>query len=268
MKTEAVIERLDACIYFMEEVKQFVLSSTMHGVEMEPVLTSIPEIAKKQQEEKQAENAAETEDLYADLIDMTEEELEGILEAYELKLPRKVKTRDHKVALMDAVIKGIKDGVIQVEEDGDADSEDGDGQETSEAGEEESTEANDEDSQESDSDGDDEDSTSAELSELQVALKEAIESGDIKMSEVKRFLSANFADDEECAECKGCSKDDTIDCYLVAMEKALTDDEGEIHVFEEPYLKNEEVFCCGLPCNEKKGRYFCQGHCKQDFELE
>ena len=279
MKTESVIERLDACIQFMEEVKQFVLSATMHGVEGEPITVTVAEIAKKQQVEKQEELAAAEkgteENPYEDLQDMTEEDLEGILEAYEIKLPRRVKTRDHKIALMDAVLKGIADGVIEVEDDESAD--ESDGQEASGTGEEVPAETDNEDSETGNTDGNDEsgtaapaetDSDPAELSELQEALKEAIVEGEIKMSEIKKFLSAHFKGDDDCAECKGCGKEDTVDCYLQTMEIALTDDDGDVHAFEEPYLRNEEVFCCGLPCTEKKGRYYCQGHCKQDFELE
>lgn len=295
MTKEAVLERLDACIQFMEETKKFIASAFE---EAEPKTVEAPAPAKKAEkkaeppkveapveapakEEAPAEKTPKrgqdpTDEKYADLVVYTAEELADILTSYDVELPEKSRKKAYKVVLMDAVLKAVEDGIIPMEDESDEtavdDAENGDGQEASEAGEEESESGNDADSEADDTDGDDQgsESDSAEESEFQVALHQAVESGEIKMSEVKKFLSAHFADDDECKECKGCSKEETITCYVQAMEEAMTDDEGEIHDFSDPYVRGEEVYCCGLPCNykEKEDRFYCVGHCKQDFQAE
>lgn len=271
-KIVSMVERLEACIQFMGEIKFALLADTVIPTEeTAPLKASQKAVVADAPVAQEEAPVGSKENPYEDLQDMTEEDLTGILEAYELKLPRKTGKRDHKIALMDAVLKGIEDGVIQVEADED-------GQETDKGESETSEPANDGVSKEDDTSGDDEDSESdtsedsddapdTELPELPF-LHEMIEAGTIKPTEMKKFLSAVFAEDENCKECKGCSKETTIDCYVQTMTQCLTDDDEDTHEFSEPYLRNEEVYCCGVACKEKSGKYTCQGHCKQEFELE
>ena len=284
METQAVLERLDACIHFLSETKQFIISATKHGVTEEVATVTLPvEADPHPKKTKAAAPPVNEPDL--DLSGYSNEELEGILTDNDVEVPAKVKGKDRKKSLTNAILQAIAEGKIMLEEDAsedeDAESTDSDGEDTDSAGEEDTAEANDEDSEEGDSEGDDEDgepvddssdTPDTEYSAIEEFIRNAVGEGTIKLAEMKKTLSTVFADDPNCKECKGCDREETLTCYVQTMEQVLTDDEGETHLFDEPYIRDEEVYCCGMPCKEttekKELWYVCQGHCKSKFQLQ
>jgi len=165
------------------------------------------------------------------LEEYTVEELADICAKYELS------TKGKKQALIDRIVKGILDGTIELEDE--------------EEPEEEKT------SLKKVKEHDNPQRAEKET-EVEADIRDKYEKGKLKDNEIKKFLDKYNEGDPECAGCKGCSKEDMLDCYI-DIHKALVDDDGDLNEFEEPYIRDGEYFCCGREIKElENGDLYCQ----------
>lgn len=109
------------------------------------------------------------------------------------------------------------------EEESDDDEEEEEEESDDDEEEEEEDEDSDDDEEESDDDDDDEE---AALSDKEVKLFNKA-AGKAKVKKVKNVKE---------------------------LTKLLTDDDGDVAAWGEPYVKNEEGYCCGAPLAEKEGK--------------
>lgn len=198
----------------------------------EEVTSSEEEIedAEFSEEDEDNEEEEEEEDSLAEQIeqatkDMTVEELADLLVSY--KLPAKGKRQ----ALIDAIIKGVEDGIIEFNT-GDEDEEDEDDEEEID---EVTEEVDDEEEEEDDSPRgkavqDLKDSIEAEFEEGSISRKDLITYINKRMGTKNRMKTVDDAD----LLAKYCE-----------LQATLIDDEGDLHEEKEPYVLNGEYHCCG-----------------------
>ena len=175
------------------------------------------------------------------LDEYTVEELADICAEFELS------TKGKKQALIDRIVKGIMDGTIEFEDEEEAEEEEVQEEEiqeekaplkkVAESGNPEVTKKE---------------------AEIEADIRDKYEKGKLKDNAIKKFLDKYNEGDPECAGCKGCSKEDMLECYI-DIHKALVDDDGDLNEFEEPYIRDGEYFCCGREIKEiENGDLYCQ----------
>lgn len=168
------------------------------------------------------------------LEEYTVEELADICAEYELS------TKGKKQALIDRIVKGILDGTIELKDE-----------DEEEEPEEEKTSLNKVKEH-------DNPQRAEKETEVEADIRDKYEKGKLKDNEIKKFLDKYNEGDPECAGCKGCSKEDMLECYI-DIHKALVDDDGDLNEFEEPYIRDGEYFCCGRELKElENGNLYCQ----------
>lgn len=182
-------------------------------------------------EEEEDEDNEEEEDSLAEQIeqateDMTVEELADLLVSY--KLPAKGKRQ----ALIDAIIKGVEDGIIEFNTGDDVDEEEDedDEEETDEVTEEVDDEEEVDDSPRGKAVQDLKDSIEAEFEEGSISRKDLITYINKRMGTKNRMKTVDDAD----LLAKYCE-----------LQATLIDDEGDLHEEKEPYVLNGEYHCCG-----------------------
>lgn len=182
-------------------------------------------------EEEEDEDNEEEEDSLAEQIeqatkDMTVEELADLLVSY--KLPAKGKRQ----ALIDAIIKGVEDGIIEFNTGDDVDEEEDedDEEETDEVTEEVEDEEEVDDSPRGKAVQELKDSIEAEFEEGSISRKDLITYINKRMGTKNRMKTVDDAD----LLAKYCE-----------LQATLIDDEGDLHEEKEPYVLNDEYHCCG-----------------------
>lgn len=91
-------------------------------------------------------------------------------------------------------------------------------------------------------------------------------SSKLKDATIKKFLNNYYEGDPDCKDCKGCNKEEALECYI-AIQKRMVDDEGNVTKFEEYYDRNEVGFCCGKELGElENGNLYCE-ICGTEFQL-
>ena len=169
------------------------------------------------------------------LEEYTVEELADICAEYELS------TKGKKQALIDRIVKGILDGTIELEDEEEAEEEEVQEEKAplKKVAESENPEV------------------TKKEAEIEADIRDKYEKGKLKDSAIKKFLDKYNEGDPECAGCKGCSKEDMLECYI-DIHKALVDDDGDVNEFEEPYVRHGEYFCCGRELKElENGNLYC-----------
>lgn len=183
-------------------------------------------------EEEEDEDNEEEEDSLAEQIeqatkDMTVEELADLLVSY--KLPAKGKRQ----ALIDAIIKGVEDGIIEFNTGDDVDEEEDEEEEEiddAETVEEEVDEEEVDDSPRGKAVQELKDSIEAEFEEGSISRKDLITYINKRMGTKNRMKTVDDAD----LLAKYCE-----------LQATLIDDEGDLHEEKEPYVLNDEYHCCG-----------------------
>ena len=156
---------------------------------------------------------------------MTVEELADLLVSY--KLPAKGKRQ----ALIDAIIKGVEDGIIEFNTGDDVDDEEEEEEETDEeTTEEEEVDEEVDDSPRGKAVQELKDSIEAEFEEGSISRKDLITYINKRMGTKNRMKTTNDAD----LLAKYCE-----------LQATLIDDEGDLHEEKEPYVLNGEYHCCG-----------------------
>lgn len=198
----------------------------------EEVTSSEEEIEDAEFSEEDEDNEEEEEDSLAEQIeqatkDMTVEELADLLVSY--KLPAKGKRQ----ALIDAIIKGVEDGIIEFNTGDEEDEDDEDEEEDiddAETVEEEVDEDEVDDSPRGKAVQDLKDSIEAEFEEGSISRKDLITYINKRMGTKNRMKTVDDAD----LLAKYCE-----------LQATLIDDEGDLHEEKEPYVLNGEYHCCG-----------------------
>ena len=229
---DKLVEALEALGYYDEEDEEDTVEASEEVIE---------------QEEEEDETVASTEEETGDeederikiveeygLEEYTVEELADICAEYELS------TKGKKQALIDRIVKGIMDGTIELEDEPEEEA-----QEEEKAPLKKVAEYNNP-------------QRAKKEAEVEADIRDKYEKGKLKDNEIKKFLDKYNEGDPECAGCKGCSKEDMLDCYI-DIHKALVDDDGDLNEFEEPYVRDGEYFCCGREIKElENGNLYCQ----------
>ena len=236
---DKLVEALEALGYYDEEDEEDTVEASEEVIE---------------QEEEEDETVASTEEETGDeederikiveeygLEEYTVEELADICAEYELS------TKGKKQALIDRIVKGIMDGTIELEDEPEEEA-----QEEEKAPLKKVAEYNNP-------------QRAKKEAEVEADIRDKYEKGKLKDNEIKKFLDKYNEGDPECAGCKGCSKEDMLECYI-DIHKALVDDDGDVNEFEEPYVRHGEYFCCGREIIElENGNLYCSV-CGQEYE--
>lgn len=178
------------------------------------------------------------------LEDASNEEIADFLT--ECGIPAKGKRQ----ALIDTFIKGVEDGIIDLDELENSD-------ETDEEEVETEAEISDEEQEEVEASDEDEDEDTEErkqaLKDLSDSIEAEFESGDISrqqmVDEINQRLGTkkrlnNWSDEEVVAK-------------YIELQKMLVDDEGNLNELESPYVLQGINYCCGEPLQEIEGGYKC-----------
>lgn len=185
-------------------------------------------------------NVAEDSDEVVDIDSIIEEyelnsmkigEIREYLDGYKIEYPDKAK----KTELVIILANSIADGTIPQEEDeeGTAPSDDA------------PVEVTTDDS--STSDGDD-----FEPSDERLNAEDKVEDNirnsfpkKLKVSAIKKFLTMYYDGDVDM-DLDEFTEDELLDKY-VEIQRALVDDDGDVHAIEDPYFRDGVVHCCGKP---------------------
>jgi len=233
---DKLVEALEALGYYDEEDEG----------EGEDETVEAPEEVEEETGDEEDERVKIVEEYGLD--EYTVEELADICAEFELS------TKGKKQALIDRIVKGIMDGTIEFEDEEEAEEEEVQEEEiqeekaplkkVAESGNPEVTKKE---------------------AEIEADIRDKYEKGKLKDNAIKKFLDKYNEGDPECAGCKGCSKEDMLECYI-DIHKALVDDDGDVNEFEEPYVRHGEYFCCGREIIElENGNLYCSV-CGQEYE--
>ena len=221
---DKLVEALEALGYYDEEDEEEGEDETVEATEED-----------EYEDEEEDDERVKIVEEYG-LEEYTVEELADICAKYELS------TKGKKQALIDRIVKGILDGTIELEDEEEAEEEEV--QEEKSPLKKEAESGNPE--------------RTKKEAEIEAYIRSKYEKGKLKDSEIKKFLDKYNEGDPECAGCKGCSKEDMLECYI-DIHKALVDDDGDLNEFEEPYIRDGEYFCCGRVIKElENGNLYCQ----------
>ncbi len=176
------------------------------------------------------------------LDELSVEELKEILEEAELSIKGKKQT------LIDRIVEAIIDGDLELSDEEDSE-----------------IEIDDSEIDDSEIEIDDSEIVEDDRDEEVVKAEEAVEKklnkqfkeGKLKIAQIKKFLKKYYDGNDDCSDCSKCSKEEQLKCYI-DIHKNLVDDDAVYNNFEEPYVRNEQNYCCGVPLDEMdKGTLYC-----------
>lgn len=199
----------------------------------EEVTSSEEEIEDAEFSEEDEDNEdEEEEDSLAEQIeqatkDMTVEELADLLVSY--KLPAKGKRQ----ALIDAIIKGVEDGIIEFNTGDDVDEEEDE--------EEEEIEDTETVEEEVDEEEVDDSPRGKAVQELKDSIEAEFEEGSISRKDLITYINKRMGTKNRM---KTVDDADLLAKYC-ELQATLIDDEGDLHEEKEPYVLNDEYHCCG-----------------------
>lgn len=170
-----------------------------------------------------------------ELDKMKPADLKEYLDSYGVEYPAKAK----KAELVSILAQAIADGIL----DDDADS-DNDGTDV-----QEDTDVVTDQVDEKDADGDDSDDfeVSDERQQAEDSVEDKIRTSfgkKLKLTAIKKFLKTYYDGDAELADLDELDEDELLDMYI-EIQRALVDDDGDVHEMEEAYPRNGVYFCCG-----------------------
>lgn len=165
-----------------------------------------------------------------------------------------VSAKGKKEALIEKLIKAVKDGLISLDDEDESDEE----TETEEPAESEETEEAEEDDYDPTNDPENPNMTKKRLTALKAfdeSTRNSVKNGEITSKDMREFL-AEFHD-MKVSDLKGYTDDEITDFYIDAASRFI-DDDGEI-VEEEAYMLNGEPACCGhvLSYEEESNKFHC-----------
>ena len=195
----------------------------------EEVTSSEEEIedAEFSEEDNEDEEDSLAEQIEQATKDMTVEELADLLVSY--KLPAKGKRQ----ALIDAIIKGVEDGIIEFNTGDDVDEEDEEEEEIDDAETVEEEEVDEEEVDDS--------PRGKAVQELKDSIEAEFEEGSISRKDLITYINKRMGTKNRM---KTVDDADLLAKYC-ELQATLIDDEGDLHEEKEPYVLNDEYHCCG-----------------------
>lgn len=179
------------------------------------------------------------------LEDASNEEIADFLT--ECGIPAKGKRQ----ALIDTFIKGVEDGIIDLDELESSD----------ETDEEVEAEVSDDEEQGEDADSSEEDEeVEADTKKRKKALKDLsdsieaeFESGDISRQQMVEEINYRLGTKKRLNDWS----DEEVVAKYIELQKVLVDDDGCLNELESPYVLRGANYCCGEPLQEIEGGYKC-----------
>ena len=241
----------------------------------EPV---VDEVKDENIEEADGEDInTDEEDIEAQVIEATEEMSDG--ELLNFLISYGIKAKGKRQALIAAAVKGVRDGIIALEDDGEEEAENDGENDVADTPEDSADEEADfgEEAEELDYDKIN-DPNNEEVTAERAASIEALTSdidvqykkGDLKRADLVEFIKDYFGDKDQR---KHMTENDLVKlyknlaCLFINDEGEMPEDEAEPEV----YAVNGDAYCCGHPCkwDEDAGNYICEtcgGEYKADEE--
>ena len=177
------------------------------------------------------------------LEDASNEEIADFLT--ECGIPAKGKRQ----ALIDTFIKGVEDGIIDLDE---LESDD----ETDEEEVETEAEISDEEQEEveaSDEEDEDTEERKQALKDLSDSIEAEFESGDISRQQMVEEINYRLGTKKRLNNWS----DEEVVAKYIELQKVLVDDDGCLNELESPYVLRGANYCCGEPLQEIEGGYKC-----------
>jgi hypothetical protein len=262
---EQAIERLVAIEEFCGDLRKFLLDAEETEGKDAPAPEKATKKAEKtveppKQEEKAPEVAEKAPD-YSEIIeeyglnDMSVKDMKEILESYGIEFNKSAKKKDYFIEL---IASNVANGTISDEEE----------EESEEEEEADETEAPEEEAEVPATKEPEDDSPIAlKEKEVEEKIRADYKAKKLKDTEIKKFLKKYYDGDPDCADCKGCSKEEILQCYI-DIQKNLVDDDAELNELESAYMREGEVFCCGQVCQMlENGNAYCE-ICASEYEVE
>lgn len=191
----------------------------------------------------------------------------------ELLLSVGVKKSGDKEVLLKALVQAVRDGKIDFGDDEEGESGETAGEAPGEAGGEEAGEHTDftQYHAEYDPDGlNDPNIITNARSEAIVSMIDSelasIEGGETSEKDIRDFLETMLTEEQlESYNVSGLDEDELLFLYF-EVNKALIDDDGDIHEPNDPYVINDINVCCGhaLKYDEENDQYICEA-CGQTY---
>lgn len=169
-------------------------------------------------------------------------------------------TKGKRQALIDRVVKGVKDGLIDIDDDDEDDEPDeDDGEYDDEADEYELNDPENPDMT---------DERREAILALEKKIKKSIKSGKLTTAKMKKALKDFYAADKEALKVIKDGDDEVIEELYLDMKFNYIDDDGDSHDDEEAYYINEIPFCCGTPLDydEEDEVYSCS-RCGESYPV-
>lgn len=119
--------------------------------------------------------------------------------------------------------------------------------------------------------GETEEEVSAEVLEaedkIRTDLAKKVKTGKLTIKKIKEFLKQYYEGDADCSDCKKCSDEEIVECYI-DIHVALVDDDADIAEFSAPYERRGMSFCCGKELVELENGNLSCTICGEEFQTE
>lgn len=180
------------------------------------------------------------------LEDASNEEIADFLT--ECGIPAKGKRQ----ALIDTFIKGVEDGIIDLDELESSDETDEEVETKAEVSDEEQGEEADSSEEDEEVEADTKKRKKA-LKDLSDSIEAEFESGDISRQQMVEEINYRLGTKKRL---NNWSDEDVVAKYI-ELQKVLVDDDGCLNELESPYVLRGANYCCGEPLQEIEGGYKC-----------
>lgn len=176
------------------------------------------------------------------LEDASNEEIADFLT--ECGIPAKGKRQ----ALIDTFIKGVEDGIIDLDELESSDETDEEVETEAEVSDEEQEEV-----EASDEEDEDTEERKQALKDLSDSIEAEFESGDISRQQMVEEINYRLGTKKRLNNWS----DEEVVAKYIELQKVLVDDDGCLNELESPYVLRGANYCCGEPLQEIEGGYKC-----------
>lgn len=161
-----------------------------------------------------------------------------------------IPAKGKRQALIDTFIKGVEDGIIDLDE---LESSDETDEEEVEGAEEQSAEVEAESDEEEEVEDDTPEERKKALKDLRESIEAEFENGDISRQQMVDEINYRLGTKKRLTNWS----DEEVVAKYIELQEMLVDDEGVLHDLEEPYVLQGVNYCCGEPLQEIEGGYKC-----------
>lgn len=217
-------------------------------------------VAIPKEEDEEVEDDDEDEDDVDDIDEVTQNVLDIVedmetSEIADILSDAGLSPKGKRQALIDKVIKAVKDGTISIDDEDDGE----DAEEDEDTAEDTEDEAEDFGPNDFDNPNMTDERREA-LEALDGQLRKDFKAKKLKLATMKKELKAFYDGDDEALEAIAEMKSDEILDNYIDMKQLFIDDDGEENETESPYSVNGEYYCCGMPLtyNEDDNTFICE----------